>query len=236
MLPGLETSQQIFPPTWTARLERSATLRPGRVSPPPPLHPRAEAAARSPVPPTPRVLPETSSPVGFAEVETNLKWLCACKLQFQPGTPPLALLTSPLTSAQFSPTPRNLRFCTELGHGSEYTTAYKEHSTGFLQGPSFPPCGEELEEGGTEIRLEHGRPPPRNRGWRLLRGKTPGRRPGDAGGGPAERWLLSGALVLDRLGGVGSPDTTPGSLRGRFQTSGDQLAVSLSEFSGSLGL
>lgn len=79
-----------------------------------------------------------SSPVGFAGVETSLKWLCASKLQFQSGTPPLVLLTSPLTSAQFTLTPRNPRFCTELCRGSEYTTDYKEHSSGFSQGPSFP--------------------------------------------------------------------------------------------------
>ncbi|XP_004398302.1 PREDICTED: uncharacterized protein LOC101385770 [Odobenus rosmarus divergens] len=131
---GLETPRQIFLPTWVGGAERSATLRPRRSVP------RAERAAR------PRPLqrarlagpPGDSFPVGFAEVETSLKWLCACKLQFQPGTPPLVLLTSPLTSAQFTLTPRNPRFCTELCRGSEYTTDYKEHSSGFSQGPSFP--------------------------------------------------------------------------------------------------
>lgn len=127
-----------FPSHLGGGAERSATFRPRLGRPPSP--PPAERAAR------PRSLqralpagpPGDCFPVGFAEVETSLKWLCACKLQFQPGTPPLVLLTSPLTSAQFALTPRNRRFCTELCRESEYTTDYKEHSSGFSQGPSFP--------------------------------------------------------------------------------------------------
>lgn len=74
---------------------------------------------------------------GPCEVGSSLKWLCAAKLQFQPRTPPLVLLTSPLTSAQFALRPRNPRFCTRPCRGSGCTVDYKEHSTGFSKGPSF---------------------------------------------------------------------------------------------------
>lgn len=135
--PRCETPRQIFPPTWAAGLSDPRPSGPDALRTP---SSRAERAAR-PRRSGPARPPGDSSPVGFAQVETSLRWLCACKLQFQPGTPPLVLLTSRLTSAQFTPTPRNLRFCTELCGGSEHTTDCEEHSTGFSQGPSFPSLG-----------------------------------------------------------------------------------------------
>lgn len=47
--------------------------------------------------------------VGFVQ-GNQAKWLSACKLQFQPGTPPLVLLTSLLTSAQSIQRPETCDF------------------------------------------------------------------------------------------------------------------------------
>lgn len=153
--PGLVTPRQIFPPTWAARLSGCSLAGTHSIY-------GAERAARpwpfqSALPAHPS---GNSSIVGFAEVETSLKWLCACKLRLQPGTPPLVLLTSLLTSAQFTLTPPNPLFYTEPCRRGEQTTDYKEHSTGFLQGPSFPLLGERLGGGRNRGAAGAGRPPP----------------------------------------------------------------------------
>lgn len=77
------------------------------------------------------------------------KWLCACKLQLQPGTLPLLLLTSPLTSARFPPAPGNLRFCTELCRGRANVRPITKNIPQDFEGPKFPfIVGEEQEEPG----------------------------------------------------------------------------------------
>lgn len=181
-----------------------------------------------------------SSPVGFAEVETSLKWLCACKLQFQTGTPPLLLLTSPPTSAQFPPAPRNPRVCTELCCGSECTADYKEHSTGYSKGPSFPSLWGGPGGARTTTALYPGagrksRGAQAAWGWDLY-SKKRWEVPWGRGGWPCgSDCHPPGSPVLDGICGVESTEAMPGSLVNGSQTSRDQLAVSLSEFSGSVG-
>lgn len=123
--------------------------------------------------------------MGFAEVETSLRWLCAGKLQFQPGTPPLVLLTSPLTSAQFTPAPRKPAILHRAVPWKQIYNRLQRTFHRILAGPKFP-LGGGAGGGRNRDEARARQVPAGNRGWGLLRvkkKKKPGRCPGDVEGG-----------------------------------------------------
>lgn len=140
--------------------------------------------------------------LGFVQGETSLKWLSACKLQFQPGTPPLVLLTSLLTSAQSSPTPRNLRFCTGCAVEASIRPITKNIPQDSRRAQVSLLVGRRGQNGD-----EVGAPPTPvlEPGLGTVAREKPGRFPGAAEGDLAERWPLTGALILDCVRGVRTP-------------------------------